>query len=79
LILVAGVTSRSTVCMRICSFHPLSFCSSSNEIDCLARACAEPMFDNRYSLEHHNGHRVPISGQSRHRKRLTISSVGLSP
>jgi hypothetical protein len=42
--------------MRICSLHPLSLCRYSNEIDCLARACSEPMFDNRYSLQHHNGH-----------------------
>jgi hypothetical protein len=42
--------------MRICGLNPLSFCRYSNEIDCLARACAEPMFDNRYSLEHHNGY-----------------------
>jgi hypothetical protein len=29
------------------------------------------MFDNHYSSEHRNGHLVPSSGESRHRKRLT--------
>jgi hypothetical protein len=42
--------------MHICGLHPLSLCRYSNEIDGLAWACAEPMFDNRYSSEHHNGH-----------------------
>jgi hypothetical protein len=37
---------------RSCSLHHLSLCRYSNEIDCLVRACAEPMFDNRYSLEY---------------------------
>jgi hypothetical protein len=76
--LVTGVTSRSTVSHGHCSLHPLSLCRYSNEIDCLARACTEPMFDNRYSSEHYHGHRVPSSGQSRHRQRLTPSALFVS-
>jgi hypothetical protein len=37
------------------------------------------MFDNRYSSEHRNGHRVASLRVSKHRERLTTCTVDLSP